>query len=442
MDASLSVERIAAMRADFAADPTNKLSQNALTRTSLHDVAADHAVLTAIDPAVSHHLDDWKVTNQKRSGRCWMFAGLNLLRPQAMKAMNLKDFEFSQNYTLFFDKLERANYFLEAVIDLAAADEDDRTFAHVLRTAADDGGQWNMFVALVAKHGLVPKSAMPETHSSSATAEMNTVLRSILRGAARRLRAASAGGADAASLRAVKDEVLETVHKVLCMHLGTPPTEFVWQWKDKDDQFHRDGVLTPREFADKYVSLPLSEYVCLVHDPRNPYGQTYTVDRLGNIVDGPEVVYLNVDIDVIRQATADTIVSGEPVWFGCDVAPQGHRDQGVWDAKLFDYGALYGAEYPLDKAERLRYQETAMTHAMLFTGVDLVDGAPGKWRVENSWGDGNGASGYYTMMDSWFGEYVFEVAVHRSRLSAEVLAGLDTAPITLPAWDPMGSLAR
>jgi len=233
------------------------------------------------------------------------------------------------------------------------------------------------------------------------------------------------------------------VHRVLSIHLGTPPQKFLWQWKDSDKGFHRDGWTTPTEFAAAYVQLPVDEYVCLVHDPRpsSPVGRTFTVDYLGNVIDAPPVVYLNVEIDLIKQLTKDAIVGGEPVWFGCDVGKQMNADLGFWDAKLYDYGAVYDTDFTLDKAERLVHHETLMTHAMLFTGVDVVDGEPRRWRVENSWGDEKADSGFWTMNDSWFGEHVFEVAVRRSALPAELQARLDDEPIVLPAWDPMGALA-
>ena len=442
MDAALTGSHLDTLRSDFTGNRVHKAVQNALANTPLQDIALDHDVAVGIDRSVSHHLDDWRVTNQKRSGRCWLFAGLNLLRPSAAKAMNLKDFEFSQNYLLFYDKLERANYMLENVIDLAGTDLDDRTMVQVMRATAEDGGQWNMFVALIDKHGLVPKSVMPETHSSSHTAEMNKILRLVLSEGAMRLRDQHAAGADLDALRKIKSEVIESVYRVLCLHLGTPPTSFTWQWKDKDNAFHRDGELTPQEFASRYVTLPVDDYVCLVHDPRHEYGRTYTVDRLGNVVDAPGIVYLNVDIDVIRSAAVKAIEAGEPVWFGCDVSPQMHRKLGLWDAKLFDYDSLYDITTTMDKERRLRYHQTAMSHAMLFTGVNLVDGAPTAWRVENSWGEEGGDNGYYTMADSWFDEYVFEIAARKSTLPDEIVAGLDTEPIVLPAWDPMGSLAE
>ena len=236
-----------------------------------------------------------------------MFAGLNLLRVGAMNKIGLKEFEFSQNYTMFWDKLERANYFFEAIIETADRDVDDRTVAFLLESAAGDGGQWNMFVTLVNKHGLVPKALMPETQSSSNTApDERGPAQPAARGRADRPRGRWPSGVDAA--RAAKDEILQVIYRILCIHLGTPPERFDWQWTDKDKQFHRDGELTPQEFAAKYVDLPLDDYVCLVHDPRptSPFGRTFTVEYLGNVVGGPPVTYLNVDMQLMKEIAAAT----------------------------------------------------------------------------------------------------------------------------------------
>jgi bleomycin hydrolase len=439
MERNLTAEQLALFEKEFASNPQYRVMQNAVTQTPVNAIALDRQVVTSIDHSVSHLLDDWKVTNQKKSGRCWLFAGLNLLRAGAADKLGVKDFEFSQNYLLLWDKFERSNFFLEAIIETADRDVDDRTVAHLLSDPIGDGGQWNMFVALVRKHGLVPKTAMPETESSSATSQMNDVLRKLLRQGARDVRALE--GLEAQRDR--KQEILTDIHRVLSIHLGTPPQKFLWQWKDSDKGFHRDGWTTPADFAAAYVELPVDEYVCLVHDPResSPVGRTFTVDFLGNVIDAPPVVYLNVEIELMKQLTQDAIVGGEPVWFGCDVGKQMNADLGYWDAKLYDYGAVYDTEFTLDKAERLVHHETLMTHAMLFTGVDVVDGKPRRWRVENSWGDEKADSGFWTMNDSWFGEHVFEVAVRRSALPAELQARLDDEPIVLPAWDPMGALA-
>jgi bleomycin hydrolase len=442
MDGTLAAADLERLRKDFSANPAYRLAQNAVTRVTVDDVALDREIVSSIDHSLSTTLDDWKVTNQERSGRCWLFAGLNLLRVGVMRKTGIKDFEFSQNYAMFWDKLERANYFLEAIIETANRDLDDRTVAFLLQSAASDGGQWNMFAALVAKHGLVPKSYMPETQSSSDTARMNSILRYQLHQGARTVRAATAEGPEIA--RAAKAEIMQAIYRVLCIHLGTPPERFDWQWTDKDKQFHRDGTLTPREFAVRYVDLPVSEYVCLVNDPRpsSPAGRTFTVEYLGNVVGGPPVTYLNVGMQVIKDVAAAAIQGGEPVWFGCDVGKMMSSDYGFWDAGLYDLPLVYDTAFDLDKAARLAYHESAMTHAMLFTGVDVLDGETRRWRVENSWGSDRGQDGFYTMADSWFGQYVFEIAARRSVLPADLQSALDAEPIVLPAWDPMGALAR
>ncbi len=432
----------------FQSNPAHRLAQNAVTNASLEDVALDRTVVTSIATSMSHHLDDWEVTNQKQSGRCWLFAGLNLLRYGAAASMGVKEFEFSQNYLLFWDKLEKANFWLEAIIDTAHRDADDRTVAHLLANPAEDGGQWNMFVALVTKHGLVPKSAMPETHSSSKTASMNRSIGQALRKAARDLRSAAVSGASTDQLRLSKIAAIEVAHRILTIHLGTPPSTVAWQWIDKDKGFHRDEDMTPQEFATRYAGLDLGDFACLVHDPRtsSEVGRTYTVEHLGNVVDAPPVVYLNVEMPLIRELTMKSVTGGEPVWFGCDTGKMSNTERGFWDERLYDYNGVYDADLSMEKADRLLFHDTLMTHAMLFTGVDVVSSSngetPRRWRVENSWGDDKADKGFWTMSDNWFGEHVFEVAVRRSALPSELREALDSKPIVLPAWDPMGALAH
>lgn len=439
---ALTPGTIDALHDAFAADANARLLQNAAVRTRIEDVALSRAVTAATDFTFSHVLDDWTCTKQGQSGRCWLFAGLNLLRVGAMKKMNLASFEFSQTFVQFYDKLERANHFLEAIIDTADRDVDDRTVAWLLDHPLDDGGQWNMFVALVRKHGLVPQAVMPETASSACTRTMNGHLLAELRHAARLVRAAP----DLPARRDIKHRTVALVHRILCLHLGTPPRSFDWQWNDKDKRFHRDGTMTPQDFARRYVTLPLEDYLCLVHDPRpsSPVGRTFTVAHLGNVAGAPaaeRVLYLNVPMSVMKDIAMRTIVAGEPVWFGCDVGKMMHRELGLWDAGLYELEALYGSPGAMTKADRLIHHATAMTHAMLFTGVDVVDGQPRRWRVENSWGDDAGRKGFFTMNDSWFEEHMFEIAARRSHVPAAYLAALDAEPIVLPPWDPMGALA-
>jgi bleomycin hydrolase len=441
----LTAEFLAELNQGFAANPKHRLAMNAVTQTPVDDVALNRAVVTNTDFTFSHWLDDWSVTHQKQSGRCWMFAGLNLFRVGAMKKLRLKEFEFSQNYTLFWDKIERANYFLEQIIETAAQRVDDRAVAFLLSQPLGDGGQWNMFVNIVRKHGLVPKAMMPETESSSNTGRMNENAVHKLREGAKTLRELRARGGSLADTRAAKQRILKTIHRILCIHLGTPPTKFHWQWNDKNKKFHRDGELTPQQFARKYLTLPIDDYVCLVHDPRqtNPPNRTYTVQHLGNVIGGGMVLYLNVDVELMKTLAVRSIMKGEPVWMGCDVGKMMRRDLGLWDKHLFDYEALYDTAFNLDKASRLIYHQTAMTHAMLFTGVDVVNRRPRRWRVENSWGEEKcGRKGFFVMNDSWFDEYMFEIAVRKSALPAPLQRALKLPPIILPPWDPMGSLAR
>ena len=442
MSRDVTTTQIEAYRAAFNADPTARVAQNAVCGQDVLSLSLSRTHVQDMDDSFSIKLDGWPVTNQKRSGRCWLFAALNLLRAGAMKKLNVKEFEFSQAHTHFWDKFERANHFLETIIERGDKSTDDRTTHFMLRDPIGDGGQWNMAMNLIRKHGLVPQSAYPESHSSSETRYMNATLKELLRTGASELRARMESGAGAAELQAHKEARMADIWRVLCIHLGTPPERFDWQWRDKDDKFHRAGSMTPQEFVAEYVTIDWEDYVCLVHDPRNAFYQTYTVDCLQNVAGGPPVVYLNIPIEEMKAIAQRLLEEGTPVWMGCDVAPQMDRKRGLWDAALFESQALYGVEFGLDKANRLLFGQTMMTHAMLFTGVDVVDGRPRRWRVENSWGADNGVKGFYTMNDGWFDEYMFEIAAPSGHLSEQMREGLGTEPVVLPAWDPMGSLAH
>ena len=440
---ALDSATLAGFRQAFDSRLSHQLMQNVVTQHDVNDVALNRNIVAGAVHSFSTVLDDWSVTNQARSGRCWMFAGLNLFRSETKNLLNVKEFEFSQSYVMFWDKMERANYILEAVIDTADRPVDDRVVAWLLHQPLGDGGQWDMFVSLVRKHGVVPKTVMPETESSGNSMRMNAGLNYQVRQGARNIRRiyAEEGGLD--EMREAKQETLRAIYQVLCIHLGNPPANFDWQWKDKDGEFHRDGAMTPLEFAEKYIATPMEEYVCLVHDPRknNPPGRTYTVQYLGNVVDGTRIKYLNVDIELMKDIAMRMLQDGKPVWMGCDTGKQMHRDKGLWDAELFDYASVYSADFEMDKAERLEYHQTAMTHAMLFTGVDVVDGQPRRWRVENSWDDKVGDKGFFLMNDSWFAEYMFEIAAPKSYLPEDLQQALELEPAVLPPWDPMGSLA-
>jgi len=437
---SLLTTQIDAWRDSFTQDKAARLAQNAVTKTSINDIALDRAIVTSIDTSMSIQLDTWKVSNQKKSGRCWLFAGLNFLKQNVIADCAVEWFEFSQNYLHFYDKLEKANWLFTSMIELADRPLDDRLIHWLLRDPVGDGGQWDMFVSLVNKYGLVPQYAMPESESSSATPAMNHTLELLLRRGTLELRDAISAGQDP---EPVREALMAQIYRVLCIHLGTPPTSFIWQYKDKEKAFHRVGEMTPLEFAAAVVKINLDDYVCVVNDPRatSPYGAMLTVDHLGNVVGGREVAYLNAPAEALKALVRKALEDGRVCWFGCDVGKMFDRTTGFWDAKLFDFEGVYRVDLDLTKAQAMEVGEAAMTHAMLFTGIDIVDDQIRRYRVENSWGDDRSDKGYDTMNDSWFGEHVFELAVPKSDLDEEMLAALDQAPIVLPLWDPMGSLA-
>ncbi len=441
MPGEITKKQIDKMRKEFERDSSARVAQNAVTSNNLSSVTLRRDLVQEIDFTFSTKLDEWKATNQKSSGRCWLFATLNLFRPGTMKKMNVKEFEFSQAHIHFWDKFERSNHFLEAIIETSGRPVDDRTIHFLLSDPIGDGGQWNMAMNLIRKHGLVPKSAYPESNSSSSTRWMNSILKDILRSSASEIREILDSGGSEKEARSHKDSRMEDIWRVLCIHLGTPPESFDWQWRDKDKEFHRRGKMTPQQFAEEFVDVDWEEYVCIVNDPRNEYYQTYTVDYLQNVAGGPPVVYLNVPSDEMKSITQEILEDGMPVWMGCDVGKQMDRKRGLWDANLFETNELYGVDYGMSKADRLRYGQTMMTHAMLFTGVDVYEGKPRRWRVENSWGDDSGQKGFYTMNDNWYDEHMFEIASPKKYLTEKMVKGLETVPIVLEAWDPMGSLA-
>ena len=443
MSKGVTEAQIEEFRKSFDSDPSATVAQNAVSNADLSTLALRRELVQNMDFSFSTKLDEWSATNQRRSGRCWLFATLNLFRVGAMKKMNVKNFEFSQAHIHFWDKLERANHFLEAILETSDRPVDDRTIHFLLSDPIGDGGQWNMATNLIRKHGLVPMSAYPESHSSSSTRSMNTVLKDILRTTASEIRGILDDGGSKNEARKHKEERMKEIWRVLCIHLGTPPEKFDWQWRDKDKEFHRKGTMTPLEFVDEYVEVDWEDYICIVNDPRNEYYRTYTVDFLQNVAGGPPVVYLNVPSDEMKDITQRLLEDGIPVWMGCDVGKNMARKRGLWDADLYDLKGLYGIQFGMEKADRLRFGQTMMTHAMLFTGVDVIDGKPRRWRVENSWGsEDSGEKGFYTMNDNWYDEHMFEIAAPKDYLTDEMKSGLKGDPIVLPAWDPMGSLAR
>ena len=429
----------------FKSNAQGRISMNAATRTDVRKLAMNWEAFRGIDHTFSNKVSgEMKATSQMRSGRCWGFAGLNLLRIYLGRKYKIKNFEFSQNYFMFYDKLEKSNYFLENIIETADKDTGDRLVMHLLNSPIQDGGQWDMFVNLLMKYGTVPKKAMAESYNSSNSAQMNKLVTRKLRECAKELRAAVSKGSSKKEISKMKDDMLSTIYQMLCISLGTPPEKFDWSIRDKKDKFKRFTDMTPQSFFKDHVKINLNDYVCLINDPRSfaEYNKTYTVEYLGNVSGGNIIRYLNLQTEELKKYTIKSIKADDPVWFGCDVGKFFTRQYGVMDTDLFEFDKFFDTSFSMNKAERLDYGDSVMTHAMLFTGVDLKDKIPTKWRVENSWGTDHGEKGFDIMTDPWFDQFMYEVVVHKKHLPKKIITQYNAEPIGLPPWDPMGSLAR
>ena len=439
---SLSPEFTADCREALEADICARIARNAVTSSGVRAAARDAEVAALATTTFDIQLEQGEITDQKRSGRCWMFASLNTMRYRIMKKLGIKTFELSQAYPLFWDKYERANWFFENIIATAGEELTSREVAYLLADPLCDGGQWDMFRSLVKKYGVVPKEAMPETVCSSNTGDMNKYLTRYLRAGAKRLRDALAAGATADEARAVKQELMEGVYRMLAICLGEPPASFEVRIRDEKNELKANGTYTPQQFFAEFVDMNLDDYVSIISAPTadKPYLRSYTVKYLGNVVEDGTVRYVNLPIDALKRVAVAQLKDGLPVWFGSDVDQGFLSADGVLDPAALDVDTLFGLpiETGLDKAARLDYGESVMTHAMTLQGVNLnEEGAPTRWRIENSWSDEHGKKGYDVASDAWFDEYVFEVVVRASRLPEEVRAALKTEPVMLPSWDPM-----
>ena len=444
MRENITLSNIRKFNKSFNSSTSNQLARNALIQNDINKVAVHWENFSKINHIFSNTISkQLPVTNQKSSGRCWGFAGLNLLRLEIVKNYNLSNFEFSQNYFMFWDKLEKANYFLENILKTLDQNYDSRLMMHLLQAPVQDGGQWDMFVNLIEKYGLVPKSVMPETNHSSKSSMMNYFLTHKLRECAFILRKSKKPRTTIKQLRSKKEEMMSVIYSLLCMFLGNPPIKFDWSIKDKNNKFTRFNNVDPLDFYRKFTKIKLKNKVCLINAPMSnkKMNELYTIDFLGNVVGGNIIKYANVEINELKKAAIKSIKNDEAVWFGCDVGKMFNRELGIMDMDLYDYEKLFDTKFKMNKASRLEYGDSAMTHAMLFTGVDLKRNTPRKWRVENSWGDKNGDKGYYLMSDSWFDEYNYEVVVDKKYLSNKTLEIFNREPHNLEPWDPMGALA-
>lgn len=431
--------------AAYEANPKFAAMENAISHNGLLTSLEKRSTAVENTPVFSLDLTKDKVSDQKASGRCWMFAALNTFRHKMIAGFQLEDFELSQAHTFFWDKYEKSNWFLEQVLATADQELTSRKVKFLLDTPQQDGGQWDMVVALFEKYGVVPKSVYPESISSSNSRELNQILNKLLRQYAQILRELKEKGANSAELQAKKEELLQEVFNFLAMNLGLPPRQFDFSYRDKDNHFHSESGLTPLTFYQKYVDLKLDDYVSIINAPTadKPYGRSYTVEMLGNVVGSKPVRYLNVEMDRLKELAIAQMKAGETVWFGSDVGQSSNRKAGVMAEGMHDFTASMDIRLTQDKASRLDYSESLMTHAMVLTGVDLDENDKAKkWKVENSWGEKVGNKGYFVASDAWMDEYTYQIVVRKEFLTAAELAAYEAEPLVLAPWDPMGALAK
>ena len=427
---------------EYKKDNKNVIIRHALANTSLYTLANNQDNASEMDFNFDINIKTLSAANQKASGRCWIFAATNVCREIIAKECKLDKFELSQSYLAFYDRLEKANYLLESVIELIDRDYDDRTLTFLLQNGVGDGGQWDMFVNLVNKYGLCPKNVYPETMTSSATRETVQLINfNIRKFAAIAKNLYEEKGIEA--VRKEKEALLDKFYVLLTNAYGVIPEKFDFEYTDKDGKYHLVKGFTPLSFKEKYLGNQLDEFVSLINAPTKskPFGKTYTIEYLGNVVGGKIVTHLNVSMDRMKELILKQMKDDRIVWFGSDVAFYGDREEGVWDDGKFDLNSLTGLVLKMEKGESLDYHASQMNHAMCITGVSFRKGIPTKWKIENSWGTDRGKAGYYIMSASWFDQYVYQAVVDKKYLSEDELKALQEKPIMLKPWDPMGSLA-
>ena len=423
-------------------DNQNKILRHALSKNSLYEITSSQDADPEMDFNFDINIKTLPAANQKASGRCWIFAATNVCREIVATKCNLSNFELSQSYLAFYDRLEKSNYLLESVIELLDKDYDDRTLTFLLQNGVGDGGQWDMFVNLVNKYGLCPKNVFPETNTSSATRETGQVINfNIRKFASVAKELYNTKGLEA--VRKAKDELLDKIYVLLSDAYGLVPEKFDFEYTDKDGNYHLEKGFTPLSFKEKYLGNELDNFVSLINAPTKdkPFGKTYTVAYLGNVVGGKDVTHLNVTMDRMKELILSQLKDNRIVWFGSDVGFYGDRELGVWDDQRFDLDTPFGLNLKMNKGESLDYRASQMNHAMCITGVSFKNDEPRKWKIENSWGKDRAKDGYYIMSNTWFDQFVYQAVVDKKYLNEEELKALKEKPIVLKPWDPMGSLA-
>jgi bleomycin hydrolase len=437
-DGGITPEMLAQISKGWSGSSTDKALRNAIGQTAINTLAVNAENAPMIDTEFSDRVKTRGITDQKSSGRCWLFTGLNVLRAAAIDKWDLGDFQFSQNYCFFWDQLEKSNLFLQAIIDTRDKPIDDREVDWLFSHPVADGGTFTGVADIVTKYGLVPSTVMPETAVANSTSQLRTHLGNLLRQGGLRLRelaAAAPSGKKAKKYPSVeqqlqeeKTKMLTEVYHVLALCLGVPPTEFEWKGK----------TVTPVEFYQELLGYDLQGgYVMLMNDPSREYGKVYEIQYDRHMYDGHNWLYINLPVDRIKEMAVASIKANVAMYFSCDVGKFLDRGKGVLDLANYDYDSLLGVEFTMDKKQRVQTHASGSSHAMTLMAVDLKDGKPQKWMVENSWGASSGYKGHLIMTDEWFDEYMFRLVVEKRFVPADVMAMLAQKPVLLPAWDPM-----
>ena len=446
---ALTPELLANLRDGYEMDAGDRARHNAVTNAEINKLALNREIVAGEDGHFSHKIKTKGITNQKSSGRCWMFAGFNVMRPKVINELGLDGFEFSNAYLQFWDKMEKSNLYLEDIIELRDVDRLDREWLLVNEWLVGDGGWWNYVTGLISKYGAVPSSVMPETHSSENTSTMNKVLARLLHSQAAALIKAGEAGSGEEALRTMKEKSLKEIYRFLAINLGEPPTEFKWRYQVKSKDGKEDETVevadknltsaksyTPQSFYKEFVGVDLNEFVCLYNDPSQEMNAHYRFHRARNIAGEDDMNFVNIEISQMKEIAVKSVLANQAMWFAVNMSEDQSREHGMMEVDLYDYETLFDVKLDLSKAERSRFGAGASNHAMVLTGVDLREGKPTKWLVENSWGDEKGNKGRWTLYDDWFTEHVYTIIVHRKHVPKETLAIFDQAAKVLPAWYP------
>ena len=432
-------EMMSQIRQGWQGTPEELALRNAISANDINKLAVRQGVEAGYDFHFSDEVPSKGITDQQSSGRCWLFSGMNVLRAKMIEDYNLGAFQFSQSYIFFYDQLEKANLFLQGIIDTRNLPMDDRKVEWLFRHTINDGGQFTGVSDLITKYGIVPSNVMPETWAANHTSRMSMLLDLKLKEFGLELREMTGPKKELpAMLEARKVEMLAFVYRFLVLNLGEPPAEFTWTMYDAEGKPVSTKTYTPKSFYDEYVGVDLkNNYVMLMNDPTREFYKVYEIEYDRHQYDGKNWLYINLPIEEIEAIAIASIKDSTMMYFSCDVGKFLDSQNGVLDVDFYDYGSLMGTEFGMDKRERILTGASGSSHAMTLMAVDLDEyGQAKKWKVENSWGM-TGHEGHLVMTAEWFEEYMFRLVAEKKYVPENILKLLDTEPVMLPPWDPM-----